>query len=142
MNKFEQHENYAGLFARMEMITFEVGKTYMMDTGLRVECIYKKGQFALMLLEAGDAPDSFWVDTLSGYGLGDEFNEFKVEKEIPRRKTAVEFLNVYEEMDGTLYGGGSTHASLDIAARNAVEGRVGVVEVILVNNIETGEVEK
>lgn len=66
-------------------------------------------------------------------------DEFK--KVIPR-KTAIEFLNVYEEEDGTLYGGGNTHASLDIAARNAGKSRVGVVEVTLVNNIETGEVKK
>lgn len=122
------------------MITLEVGKTYMMDTGMRVECIRRSANLFLMVSELGNPPVVFWVDVFSGYGLGDEFNDAKIEKEVVPRQASAGWVNVYRDNDGELCIG-EFWPSLDEAKAASACVSVGIVPVILVNNIETGEVD-
>jgi len=121
------------------MVTLEVGKQYKTEDGAVVHCVYMDGRAACQwfLLVVEKTKHTFWSN---GSGKGED--GINVVKELAPRKTRIVWLNVYEDdEDKNFLYGGDPKPSLDAARAANAGGRVGVVQVELVNNIETGEVE-
>lgn len=119
------------------MVNLEVGKRYMTSLCSPVRCVYMDIRAAcpwyLMVIEKTN--QTFWSNV---HGEGED--DITIVKEIAQRKTKTVFLNVYDSKTDGLCAGDTT-PSLDAARAANAGGRVGVVKVELVNNIETGEVE-
>lgn len=119
------------------MVTLEVGKQYKTEDGAVVHCVYMDRRAAcpwfLLVVEKSNHP--FWAN-----GRGEGEHGINVVKELAPRKTRTVFINVYCEDKNYLYAGDPKPSLEEARAANAGD-RVGVVQVELVNNIETGEVE-
>lgn len=119
------------------MVTLEVGKRYKTEDGAVVHCVYMDSRAAcpwfLLVVEKTNHP--FWAN-----GSGKDEHGINVVKKLPPRQTSAAYVNIYRHYNGELYMGEARY-SLDEAKASALDGRVGVIPVELVNNIETGEVE-
>lgn len=116
------------------MITLEVGKRYKTNDNAQVTCVYRNDK-SMFLMVVDGTNLTFWSTENGTCVLG-----VMLVKEIPQRQTAVGYVNIYRHYGGELYMGEFRYSS-DEAKAAALDGRVGVVRVELVNNIETGEVE-
>lgn len=121
------------------IISLEVGKTYITDTDMRVICLHQHKEYYLMVEENCKTFTTFWVDSFTGYGMSETFNDTKIIKEVPSQKTCTRFLNVCESIEGDLYLEACSWLTVKEAFASPVRNRVGIVPVTLINNLETGE---